>query len=406
VRLVLRIQDRPSKTLADQLNYDERDDQLVGIAAAFREANPSADIRVITHDIGPRASSKAVGVPCEQVPENWLLAPESDESEKRVKAIQAELDRFKASEPSISLELDGASKGAKDVTGEYVVFPALSEDEIGAAMRALRVRFPACSDFASQEPKKTASGGSAKSGLFDIANFTFEPGRVFTPSNKVEIAQYKDEDYPGWVRNCEKVLRSLHSRMQIQMPRTSLTIRLSNSGSRPAENALVTFVARGTFRIQPPARDDEDAPPRPAFERPPSPPTGRWSSPLDNLWGTVASARVVPSMFDTHSLGDVRRLRDEEAFYWRPSRPSLPVVEFSLECVRWRHQIDPHRFEVELCVLARDDAEAKGVVEVQVHAANLTSAFTQQVPIRITVRKGNTYEEAGRLIEELAAAGK
>ncbi|MGY4829158.1 PIN domain-containing protein [Sphaerotilaceae bacterium SBD11-9] len=355
VRLLLRIGGRPSERLAQQLDYAEPDDQLVGFVAEYRDVHLGEDARVLTHDIGPRASAKAVGVPCQPIPDSWLLASETDEAERRLKSVQADLERYKAAEPCISLELEGDAKDSETLTGDYVVYQALTADEIEALTRTLQSRRPEQTDFGSQEPKKVP-GKASEGGAFDVALFSFEAAKHFTPASDDEIDRYKTA-YAAWLESSRKLLRDLHLRLQLCQSPPRLLMLLSNVGSRPAESALVTFSANGSFLLQPPPKDDERLYQKPALGQPPAPPKGRWASAFDFLSGVGGLGQLAPSHLDLPHLGQLRNLRDDEEFYYRPSRPSLPVREFSLECALWRHQIDAHLFEINLHVRPSQTAE-------------------------------------------------
>ena len=74
--LSIRHEIKPSESLAEALDYRERDDQLVGIAYAFLQINSSADVRVLTHDTGPMASAKMVDMAFIAIPDEWLVSPE------------------------------------------------------------------------------------------------------------------------------------------------------------------------------------------------------------------------------------------------------------------------------------------------------------------------------------------
>ena len=177
--------------------------------------------------------------------------PETDEAEKRLKAVQADLKRYKSSEPCISLEFEGAAKDSYTLTGDYVVYSELTEDEVEALTRTLQTRLPEQTDFDAKEPKKTSPRDGGKIGTIDVASFSFELRQSFTPASKEEVNQYKKE-YAGWIEGCRELLRTLHIRLQFCQPPLRLAALLSNVGSRPAENALVTFSANGHFLIQPP----------------------------------------------------------------------------------------------------------------------------------------------------------
>jgi predicted ribonuclease YlaK len=94
VKLFLNPLLRPSQELADVLDYSRADDQLVGSVHAFTKKNEGADARVLTHDTGPMATARTVGVAIAPVPDEWLLPPEPSESDKRIRALEAEVARL------------------------------------------------------------------------------------------------------------------------------------------------------------------------------------------------------------------------------------------------------------------------------------------------------------------------
>jgi predicted ribonuclease YlaK len=73
VKVFVRQDLKPDADLSDRLDYGEPDDRLVGIAHAFLQLNPGVEARILTHDTGPLASAKMVGVPFEVIPDEWLL---------------------------------------------------------------------------------------------------------------------------------------------------------------------------------------------------------------------------------------------------------------------------------------------------------------------------------------------
>lgn len=84
VKLLIKSTVRPSRDLADILDYARLDDQLVGTAHNFAQQNPGLDVRVLTHDTGPMASAQAAGVRIAPVPDDWLLSPEASEADKKI----------------------------------------------------------------------------------------------------------------------------------------------------------------------------------------------------------------------------------------------------------------------------------------------------------------------------------
>ena len=101
VKLSIRLDLRPEPSLSDSLDYRHADDQLVGIVRAFAEAGHEPAPRLLTHDVGPMASARAVGVTIESVPDDWLLPPEPSEADKRIRLLEAEIASLKENEPRI-----------------------------------------------------------------------------------------------------------------------------------------------------------------------------------------------------------------------------------------------------------------------------------------------------------------
>lgn len=185
-----------------------------------------------------------------------------------------------------------------------------------------------------------------------------------------------------------------------------MLIRLRNTGTRPAANALISFTAGGDFHIKPIVPSDEKKQTyTPRFKRPPVAPTGTWrekpNAAFDYFKRLNEDVLRAPR-FDNHALYSMHKpnKRDDERFYFKPLQPDTPVADFSLECVRWRHQVSPESFHVELFVKLKV-GEFKGALDVSVHASNKTHHFNQQIPFHIEIIPGDTLKEANKLVEEL-----
>ena len=60
VALSIEPHHRYSKDLEDRLNYQERDDQLVGIAYEFAHRNRTCEVRLLTHDTTPLYTARGL----------------------------------------------------------------------------------------------------------------------------------------------------------------------------------------------------------------------------------------------------------------------------------------------------------------------------------------------------------
>ncbi len=103
VKMFVQLRIDPSAELS-KLDYDRHDDQLIGIAHAFATENSGAEVRVLTDDAGVIATADMVAFPCVEIPPEWLLPPETSDEQKRITALQMEIDRLKAAEPKVHIE--------------------------------------------------------------------------------------------------------------------------------------------------------------------------------------------------------------------------------------------------------------------------------------------------------------
>ena len=425
-RVVLSVEPQHTRApdLADRLNYEERDDQLIGTIHRFARSNPSSEVRLLTHDTIPLYTAKGLDLTADLISDDWLLPPETTETESRVAALEAENARLKAAEPSFSIRCEDPS----DTTVEryhasHTWYEPLTDAEVDGLMQRLKARFPLASEFGSREPAERPAPPT-------VANRLFRTRQVFTPATDEEIEKYRDEDYPRWLDRCEETLRAHHRTLQAQAPVLEFAFLAENSGTRPAADALVTMEARGGFEIRPPPFDDTDEDREGddeasgslepgALPPPPVAPRGRWENTVDgqpgdllrtlNLIGrSVQDLSVIvnpdpdilsrPLAFPSLGPPDPR---DPNAFYYKPGRPSEPQASLALECSQWRHDNEAEPFVGEIHVPTDRDA-AEGLLVFRIHAANLSQSVSCRIPVRIAITHVSAFESAHGMVEALA----
>lgn len=420
VKLFIKPEYTPSPALSDRLNYQERDDQLVGTVYAFKQQHPDADARLLTHDTGPMATAQMVGVPVAVIPDDWLLSPESSQEEKKIGALESELARLKKSAPDFHIKcLDGDGNEIEKLHAEFVRYEALTDEELAALMDRVKVRFPVATDFGKREPaaRKTKIPGLNISG----------PTETFTPATDEEIAAYRDEKHPAWLEQCEDILRKYHDTVQRQAGPLTFRFVVSNEGTRPGKDALITIEAKGKFEIRPPARNDDGDDESDQQDRiielppPPTPPRGKWRTTMgrhaddfDSLTAFQRSLRAISGLDPIRSLGrdlhiprlgNLNSRRDPNAFYWKPQRPVMPQTSFSLECEQWRHGIDTEFFDGEI-YFADDVKAVSGALECRIQAENLSNIARKRVPVRIEVKRVSIIKRADKLVDWLGGPGE
>jgi predicted ribonuclease YlaK len=152
VKLFIATKIKPNPLLADSLDYTRSDDQLVGTVHSFISQNPDVDARILTHDTGPMASAQMVGVAVSAIPDDWLLPPETSESDKRIKSLEAEIARLKRVEPEFRiacLHADGSDCDKLELEATY--YEAMSDPEVTTLLGRLKERFPIATDFGPRE---------------------------------------------------------------------------------------------------------------------------------------------------------------------------------------------------------------------------------------------------------------
>jgi hypothetical protein len=304
VKLFMRQDLTPSPELAERLSYEERDDQLVGTTHAFAQQTLDADVRVLTHDTGPMASAQMVGVPFVEIPDDWLLPPETNETEKKISELQTELARLKKAEPEFKIRcLDGEGNEVKKLETEVVRYVPLSEDQVSGLMQRLKERFPIATEFGSRERAERDVRGIGFRGFLR---------EVVTPATEKEIASYRDKQYPKWLDNCERALRDLHQILEGDGGVPTFCFAITNEGTRPAKDALITIEAKGDFAIMPPDQNDDDAKlDQEPLEvpRPPDPPRGKWQpKPLWPAGASISALQTGVGNVSAQPLPDLSRI--------------------------------------------------------------------------------------------------
>ena len=411
VKLFLESLAKPSPELEHRLDYSKPDDEIVGCLYRFRQEHPDKDVRLLTHDAGPIMTAKSLELPFIPVDEAWLLSPENTKTEREITRLKNEIDRLNRTEPQFQIRcIDEHDEEVKRLELEYHTYEALTDVEQLEFMDFIRNKFPLVTDFGPREPAEEEP-------KIALGSFTGTK-KVYTPASDKAIAKYRDQDYPAWIENCERVLSNLHMTLQRNIIQPSFHFSMTNKGSRPGKDVLVVFTAKGNFKICPSHDDEEDSEKEeesPCLPVPPRPPRGKWKSvswpPTIEQYtrrrniipDSLPSPQVVPNSLLDVPLLDTRR--DPDTFYYKSGRPEIPVESFSLECEQWRHGIDEEYFDGQIFFDHSTD-EVHGAIECTIHAENLSRPVKKTVPIKVIVKRVGTIDRARILIKDLQGSGK
>ena len=403
VKLTVEPEWIPAPGLKDRLDYSKADDEIVGCLYAFRQTCPEADARVLTNDGGVMATSRMVDVPFTPIPDGWLLPPESTSQEKKIKLLEEEVARLQEAEPKFRVKcLDDAGNEPRSLKFEYVRHEPIADDAVRRLMEKLRTHFPPETDFGPREPA-----------IREVKPYQRE---VYTPASEEEIAAYTDEKYPAWLHKCETILRNYHDSLQRAAKPPEFCFSVVNEGTRPGNASLITFRAKGNFKICPPQEEEQgdDTGEGSATSKclqlpsPPAPPRGKWRRRAPVLNALDWHRRMVDPLGFHPPLTPVQdftpRPPDPNKFYFK-DRPETPVTSFAISCAQWRHGGDDEEFFGEIFFEVDDDSEVvNGVLECRIEAENLSNPVRVTVPVQITIRRISAKDRAKRLVSELIAS--
>ena len=325
----------------DLLDYAIVDNRILGCVDAYGHIHRDQDVRFLTDDTGPMATAQHQEIPFIPVPDEWRRKPQPSAADRENTELKAEIKRLRQTEPIFYIQFLGPNEGEIDkIEGHCVAARSLTDGEVSQLLSQLQARFPRSS--------------------------TSE-----------------------WLEDCERMLRDLHTSIQHQSERLSVEIAIENRGVLPAKDALIEIVGHGPILLGVPL-DDDDAYLHKYRQRPiqlPSPP-----SPFDSRM--LQSAILGP--LDYSKLPP----RDPNTFYYKPERPTEPVVAIVLECKQWRHELATEYFYADVYVDS-ESTTIEGSIECRIHAENLSSPVREFLQVEFAGQPIDIAERAEQLVAQV-----
>lgn len=409
-RVTLRLMptSRLQPELNDALDPTLPDDAIILRMLQFQLENKERSVSLLTHDTGPMATASSLGIPYIPIPDSWLKREQNDAAAKEIERLKADIKRLQAQEPRIQIRvLNAENAEIVRLDSEVESYEAIDGATIELLMEDLRRRFPPATEFGSPEttpqPRRP----------YDRPHLTYTK---FVPASAADIQAYRDEAYPRWLETCRKRLEVLHLQLNARVDWPNANFLILNSGTRPAESALVRFIAHGNVEILSLESGDNDTSAAPEIgtesvklPNPPSPPRGEWRQ------QNASSLDLIEEFAGRHSHGrsviggrlgspllqdfDIQSQNDPELFYWRNGRPTTPSSLLELTCKKWRHGGSEECFPFR--VTSSDSRVVTGAVRCEVHAANLSDPVVLTVPVRIERVSKSTIAHARQLAGRL-----
>jgi hypothetical protein len=217
------------------------DDQIVAEVLDYSVAHPSEDVFLLTNDIGPMLTARHHNVRFVEVPEGWLLKPEPDERDKTIQDLKRRLDTLERTHPILEISAWKQDCQINTLKEEIPLFETLPERIIDQLVDEICERCPMADEF----------------GLFGtelLLRRTAALGRGrhcrYTQPTEDEIRTYREVDYPVWLNRVREFLVDAPRQLNGRTHSTNIQLRIRNSGTVPANNAVVEFEAGGDVLIQ------------------------------------------------------------------------------------------------------------------------------------------------------------
>jgi len=377
------------------LDPTRADDQIVGEVLDFITFHPTDRVFLLTNDTGPMLTARYHSVPFIEVPDTWLLDPEPDERDKIIQDLKRRLESLERTHPLVEVSAHVNGGQITEITEEVLLFEQLPENLIEHFMEEIRARCPVADEF----------GPSGTELLFRRTAAVGLGGHFrYTPQTADEIRDYREVRYPAWLAHMRQVLVDAPARLNERTRALSLQFRVANTGTLPANNALVEIEARGQVLIKAPTHrttNSEDSASL-HFPNPPEPPSGHFDETYSGLSAGSYLGAPRGSLANPEAIVERTRTvpveRNRNAFYWAVKKLE-PSSFLSLTCEEFRHQSDVQEFN--LIVILPQGKSVSGAVSCTFSAANLPEPARLVVPVKTSVTKGDTEKYLRDLILKL-----
>ena len=344
------------------------DDSILFEVAEMTRTHGNQAVGLVTHDTNLKVKAKRKGLRFFPVPDKWLLAPEPDERDKRVRQLEEEVALLKRQTPIIEIMLDGNQEIELFVPSYEPLVPGT----VNRLVEAMTAKFPIKTDFSLTSSEGLLSAGGI--GMFGLH-----------PPADEEIAKYQDEEYPKWERSLRGQLERLHSSLRLRAAKADIRLLISNNGTVPGEHVHIAIrVSEGFLNIDP-VHHDKMIKRLLTRPRAPSPPQPHQTS-LDAL----ANLRGI-SGFPPPYLPEIPIRHKRDKFYRKAGKDI--GTEWVWECENMRHGVPPQEFSFRVGMNAQSQPSG-GQMVIEVSAENLPKAAVRQFRIKVSNVPADTERTA------------
>jgi len=346
--------------LEETINAPKADQRIV-LEALASAVHITGGVELLSADSGPIRFAAKKGLPCTAIPEGWLLEPEANEEEKRLKA---ELEVLRQTLPEIELEVDGAVP----IEWNVVYYPPLSDKFVDGLVERI---------VASKPRKERPQKGR------DVAESMLV---VLIPESDWISYEREYFAWQGKLRECLALIPGMYNLIGVG---GELRLLVSNTGYVPADNLEVAIEACGNIKLIEPGGDFAQLEHLKLPQPPKEPRFASFRAPVG-----------AGGYHSNYSVPPIAGFRDRSRFYWDYDGGGLGDKATG-ECAEFRHQAGATTLPVQFTWGTPQAPSFGASIKVVVSASNLRRPVENKgISVRAAVTLGDSEALANRLVAE------
>lgn len=346
-----------------RLDPTRPDDALVAQAIDLATDLPKT---LLSHDSGPRLTSRRLGLAAKNPPEAWLLGDPVDDDRKQLQKLQRENEQLKARYPNIVAGWGNADKPLERMTIERLIVPPLSGEAIMAAVARCRTKWP-------------HAIGTMRMGSGFFIGDDDTSGRF----DQNDYHRYVDK-WQQWANALPAFFEALSKRIAAATRFGSVDFWYENTGGATAEGLTVDLSISEGWQLFADQKAVDDIASYPVAV-PEAPRTPFQQDHRDR----ALKADAVTHQF-RHLAQPPALPRDPTGFYW-VDRPRYGSQRGIYRCEEFRAK---RRNDDIIWLSPRANGPADGELTVDIHGSNLGEPLLLKLPLAFVDRTAEWGDEA------------
>lgn len=369
----------------EAVDIGQVDDRIIAEIQEFGRKRPGTKVAMLTTDSDQVVSCKALGIRFLAVPDEWLLPPELDERDKRIRELTDRVEQLEATEPEISVSWEKGEAKIDRLHIELREPNAFSEADLEKLVQEASCRRPMPKDLDDLVKGKHTTQtleGTMLAGT----------GMRYRPPTQRAVAHYRETAYPNWLVDVRTFFERFPKAVGRQARIDTVDAVVRNDGSRPAEGTIVTFTALGGLLLLRGKKESSV----PHFPKPPDPPKGSYVQSALGMPGAVNLK--MPALGPSIGFSHREPARDAYTFYLTKGEPSRPCEQWIYECEQFRHAGHREVFHIGLFV-PEGLTPANPAIRCEVFAKNMSSPIERVLAVSLTAHTTDPKAAAYEVIE-------